>query len=810
MTKLYQDKKLSPEIRAKNLLSLMSVSEKMAQTQSVFPLSLLNGEDSVQLIEEQCKNGIGSVSTLEMQMFKSLHEVALYQKRMQAMIMKNSPHQIPAFFHMEGLRGGFIQDNTSFPSGINRGSSWDPMMEYEIAKVVARQERAVGVSQILAPILDISRDSRMGRQGETYGEDPSLSAALGAAFVKGIQESERGDGVKASAVAKHFLGFHNSIGGIHGVDSQTPMRLLNEVYGKPFQAAIAKSGLKGIMPCYDTINGEAVSSSNDLLMKLLRDEMGFQGICVSDYGAVENQHNVQGLYESLTETGYRSMKAGMDMEWPQKSCFNDELEAGFISHQYDIDVLDRAVERILTEKFRLGLFEHPFALESTELQKEFYDSNDKQLTLHSAEESIVLLKNNGVLPLKRNIKKIALVGIHANDARFFFGGYTHINMVESVFASRNSMAGIQSDNQPSNDPIQYLPGTNIQNSDTKIFHDILKSIKPECKNLFEQMKYQLKNTQVEYAYGYPFAGNDTTHFDEALKLIRESDLCILTLGGKNGCGSISSMGEGVDSSNINLPECQDQFILEASKTGKPLIGIHLDGRPISSNIADEKLDAILEAWLPAEEGAKAIVNVLQGIKNPSGKLPLSVAYNAGQIPIYYNHPNGSAFHQGLSIGFPTYVDLPHKPRYPFGFGLSYTEFEYRDLTIKNKNVSPKENVEITCTIKNIGKAVGKEVVQLYLKDVYAKMVRPYMELAGFVKIELNPGEAKTITFFVNPSQVAYLDLENRWYIEAGRIDIFIGRSSEHIELTDSFFVTDSIFIEGKEREFYAIGTISIQ
>lgn len=799
----YLDISLTPEERAKDLLAKMSLEEKMAQTQSMFPVRDAEGNWSEET-KEACRYGLGSVSTLEVRQMKSLEEAVDFQRSIQELVMGQSPHHIPAMFHMEGLCGGFIQGNTSFPSGMNRASTWDPELEEQVGAVVSRQEKAAGITQILAPVLDISRDSRMGRQGETYGEDPTLAAAMGTAFTRGIQENERCDGLKAESVAKHFLGFHNSLGGIHGAESMTSPRLLEEVYGKPFQAAIAEANLRGVMPCYCTFDGEAASSSKRILTGLLREEMGFDGIAVSDYGAIGNEHNVQGLYESLTEAGIRSMEAGMDMEWPSKTCYNDELRQRFAEGKEDIAVLDTLVERILTAKFRMGLFEHPFALEGEELKGEFYrEKEDRAVSLQSAEESLVLLKNDGTLPLKKEIRKIALIGPHASNARSFFGGYTHVSMVEAIHAVANSIAGIGEQGVNSSRKVPLVPGTQIQSDETEEFDEILRQIKPDCPSLLEELRRQLPDTEILFAYGYPVAGDDTSRFAEALEAVKNADLCIMTLGGKHGSCSVASMGEGVDGTDINLPKCQDAFIEAAAATGTPLVGVHFNGRPISSDAADRYLNAIIEAWNPSEMGAKAIARVLTGEVNPSGKLPVSVAYHAGQIPVYYNHPNGSSWHQGESIGFANYVDCPHTPRYFFGHGLSYTTFAYGNLQVDKREAAPFEPVNISCDITNTGNVAGTEVVQLYLKDTFASMVRPCMELQGFARVKLQPGETKRVTFTVSPDQMAFLDLSMEWKVEKGEIQVLVGSSSEDIRCRGAFQVKDTAKILGRGRKFWA-------
>lgn len=340
-------------------------------------------------------------------------------------------------------------------------------------------------------------------------------------------------------------------------------------------------------------------------------------------------------------------------------------------------------------------------------------------------------------------------------------------------------------------------------SETQVFEDVLKLLEPGTRNLLQELKERLPKANILYAKGYPKAGADESGFEEALALVRQADLCILTLGGKNGSGSIATMGEGVDGTKIGLPAAQEAFMEKAALLNKPMIGVHLDGRPISSDVADEKLSAIIEAFSPVRYGARALVRLMLGEEGPSGRLPLSVARSEGQIPIYYNHPNGSAWHQGPSIGFKDYVDMPHTPRYPFGFGLSYTTFDYRDLKLSKTEVGPEEAVTVSLKLTNTGKCAGTEVVQLYLRDVYASMTRPVKELAGFARVKLEPGETKEVSFTLDPSQTAFLDEEMEWKIEKGEIEVQVGASSEDIRLKDSFRISADRYISSRDRAFAA-------
>lgn len=811
----YRNSNLPARERAQDLISKMSIEEKMAQVQCVFAMP-----EKWEAVKEICRYGIGEVSTLEVRRLKTKEEATDLQRKVQEMVMEQSPHHIPAIFHMEGLCGAFIQDATSFPSGIGRGSSWNPELEEKIGQIVARQENAVGFTHVLAPVLDVSRDSRMGRQGETYGEDPTLAAVLGTAYTRGIQSTsvdcpmgEKGHETKktmrrySEAVAKHFMGFHNSEGGIHGAESHTPPRLLQEVYGKPFQAAICKAELRGVMPCYCTFDGVPASADKILLTKILREEMGFDGLVVSDYSAIENIHNVKKMYESLTEAGLRAMEAGMDVEMPVPSGFNKELTEWFAEGKADIAVLDRAVMRVLETKFRMGLFENPFSLENPVLNEVFTIKTDQTVALQSARESMILLKNDGTLPIRKSVKKVAVIGPHADNARSFFGGYTHVSMMEAVHAVANSIAGIGEAASNQQRTVTYIPGTQIQSDETEEFDAVLRQIKPDCRSLLEELRQRMPDTEIAYAYGYPIAGNDRSHYREALEIIHSADICILTLGGKNGSCSVASMGEGVDGTNINLPECQEMFIKSAAKIGVPLIGVHFDGRPISSDAADRYLHAVIEAWNPSEMGARAVTDVIVGNYNPSGRLPVSVAFHAGQIPVYYNHINGSAWHQGASIGFLNYVDLPHTPRYYFGYGLSYTTFQYAHFTCSKKEVASDGFVQVSLDVTNTGSYEGTEIVQLYLRDCFASVARPEKELAGFARVTLQPDETKHISFTIYPSQIAYLNKEMQWVIEQGQMDILIGASCADIRYQETVQVTDTRHIAGRDRVFYSIGEV---
>lgn len=793
----WMDASLPADARADLLIARLELDQKMAQVSCYFPVDIADTSD----FAARYPHGVGEVSCLETRVATTLDEVASFQQAVQRQAMAASGHGIPAIFHMEGLCGAFLPGATSFPSGLGRASGWDVDLEEQVADIVGRQERALGITHTFAPVLDVARDPRMGRQGESYGEDPVLAAALGVAYTRGVQREDR-DGRRTEGVGKHFLGSHHTEGGIHGAHADIPDRLLREVYGTPFQAAITLGGLRGIMPCYNSVSGEPASSSSRLITTMLRDDMGFDGLVVSDYGAIGNLHTVQRVAESFADAGLAALNAGVDVELHVTQGFGPELRDRFAEGSADVALLDRAVRRVLAAKFRMGLFEHPFALTGAELEGTFHAAGDRAATLRSARESIVLLRNDGILPLAP-ARTIAVIGCHAETARFFFGGYTHYSMAEGKLAANASMAGLATHSDELRTAMQLVPGTSIEASDGREYEELLHLQQPGIRSLLEELRTRLPDAEVLWARGYPIAGDDESGHAEALELASRADVVLMTLGGKHGTSSIGSMGEGIDATDITLPPCQERLITKLAALSVPVVGIHLDGRPVSSDAADSGLAALLEAWSPAEAGAEAIVDVLTGACEPTGRLPVSVARNAGQIPIYYNHPAGSGWHQGESIGFADYVDAPHTPRYPFGDGLSYTTFQYSDLSLSVSVVEPDDTVRIRATIANTGSRRGTEVVQLYVRDRFASVARPVLELAGFRRVTLEPGATANVEFELQASQLAFVDRDLRWRVEAGDIDVMIGASSADIRLTGAFRISADVTIEGATRGFFA-------
>lgn len=795
----YQNPELSAEERADDLLARMSLEEKMGQIQCYNPLS-----KSKQKLSEIHPYGVGEVSSLIAGWSSTKEELAEKIHKIQEEVMTISEHHIPALFHIETLCGILMPEATSFPSGIGQGATWNPELQKKMGSIICEEAKAIGARHAFAPVLDISRDSRFGRQGETFGEDPTLAASMGTAYVQGIQKD---DDLKNALIAtsKHFLGYHASQGGIHAATCDVPVRSLREIYAKPFQAAITKGKLKSVMNSYGVINGEPMAASKSIMTELLREEMGFDGLVISDYSSVGELYSRHKVCENFEDAGMRALEAGIDIETPAKECYGDKLMIMIKEGKFDIAYVDIAVKRVLLAKFNLGLFENPFPLDKESINKVFHSNEAKTASLQMAKESLVLIKNNGILPLKPKGKTIAVIGYHANSTRAFFGGYSFASKIEIVLGAKNTMAGVKIEQENAEQKEKYV-GSEVETEHPKL-EAAIKAFYPESNSLLEQLEECIKDADIRYAYGYSYVGNDTSKHDEALEIAKVADIVIVTLGGKYGCGSVCSTGEGIDSTNINLPECQEEFLKKLGKLGVPIVAVHFDGRPISSDAADTYADAILEAWSPGEHGAEAIVSTLLGSYNPGGKLTVSVAHNAGQIPVFYNHDNGSSYHVNTITAFTSYVDKPHEPRYYFGHGLSYTSFYYSNLVLNKHELNPNDILTLSLDIKNTGEVTGDEIVQLYVRDKFASMVRPVMELAGFRRVKLLPDETKTIVFHLHPNQLAFLDKDMKWKVEAGEVEVLVGSSSNDIRLKDCIEICKDSYIDGSNREFFAVSTL---
>ncbi len=787
--------------KAEEILKAMSLKQKIAQLQCT--MSIGTGIDPA-----SCPDGLGEGCVMSVGMQKE--QVAELLEKSGEEIGKKA-NGVPPIFHVEALTGVSMAEATVFPSAIGLGATFDPELVEGIAGIIHEQARAVGYHQVLAPVLDVCRDQRWGRIGETYGEDPTLNAMIGTAYVKGLQGE---DGDKLAATGKHFLGYGFSSGGLNMATCMASMSEIREVYAKPFQAAISESGMLSVMNSYGTIDGDMVIGSEKILDDLLRKEMEFEGIVVSDYASIEHLLDHR-IVSDMKEGGQMALKAGLDVECPYPVGYSTEnlvsaVQEGKISEK----IIDRAVMRILETKIKLGLLDG--IRPDKKKLAEFYDRKNMDKSLEAARKSIVLLKNDGILPLKKEKQKIAVIGPHADNVRLLFGCYTFAAGTDMmVGGSLADQAGMESSVESLAEAtmavkadVPVYPGSSVEKDNTDAIAAV-RAAYPFTKTILECIREKCPELEVNYVHGCDVAGNDRTEFENAVQSAKESDVVILTVGGKYGWGGSCTIGEGIDSDAVGLTGIQEELALKLIGTGTPVVIVHMDGRPFANPLLAESANAILENWYPGTTGGMALADVLFGDYNPAGRLSVTAPKHTGQIPIYQGQYIGNSYYSRQT---PTsacrYVDSDLEPLYYFGHGLSYTEFDYQDIRIENPEINSDEEVSVSCTVKNIGKVDGEEVVQLYVSDLKASRLRPFKEFAGCARLFLQVGEKKTITFTMRADQFAFVGKNGRWIVEEGEMKVGIGRSSADILLEGIFTIKDTAEIRPAKRGFYAKVAIS--
>lgn len=793
----YKDSTLPVEQRVEDLLSRMTLEQKIDQITCLVTIS-----DDIPNFKDYIPNGIGNVGAFTVA--ENVELIAEYVVALQKYLVEETSLGIPALIHCEACAGAQFTEANVFPGAISQASTFDPEIIHEMADNIRKQMHAVGFRQALSPVFDITRDPRWGRITETYGEDPTLTAAMGSAFVSGLQSDDLKEGV--AATAKHFVGHGITEGGLNMGRNLVTERELLEVHCKPFQAAITECSLPSVMESYCSLNGEPVVGSKKILTDILRGEMGFEGFVVSDYVAVDRMVDPFCVAETFEEAGVRAIKAGLDVEYPRPKGFTYAFKEAIENGTLSVEVVDQAVRRVLKTKFELGLFENPYPnlskLKNSLHRKEMDELNEK-----IAKESITLLKNDRkVLPLEKKAgMKVAVIGPHADSVRSYFGTFSYPACVD-MSTTR------EEDGQIFEEPglIVYDIEQSYVGQIRDISPRIEKRIRRDFSNartLYQALQEYLPDAKVIYAKGINCAGTDIGGMEEALRVAAEADVVLLTIGGKNGWGASSTVGEGVDATDIDLPGKQEEFVRAVRALNKKTVVLHFDGRPLSNEYVASHFDAILEVWQAGEFGGQALCKVLFGEYNPAGRLPVTAARNVGQIPVYYSLPRGSGYvgagHTGMIRNPNGYINDTAYPLYYFGHGLSYTEFRYSNLEILTPEVTADGNLEFTVDVENIGSYDGDEVVQFYLRDKTASMVRPDRELAGFVRVPLKCQEKKKVKFIMKASQSAFLDTEMKWIVEKGEMEVLVGASSQDIRVSDTFRLTETKVIDQKTRGFYA-------
>lgn len=797
-TAAYMDPSRNISERVEDLISRMTLEEKVAQLGC-----MCISQDDVPDMDVNLKNGIGEISDniSQDQIVKNLRTAM----RVQRYLVEETRLGIPAIFHSEALQGATQAQATVFPAAIGLAASWEPSIVESMGEVIRKQCMAMGVRQILSPVMDVCRDARWGRISETYGESPALCAAMSTAFTRGVQSENVKDGVVCTG--KHFLGYGFSEGGCNMHECHIPPRTLREVYAKPFQAAITEAGLESIMNDYATIDGEPIVGSKYYLTTLLRDEMKFDGIVVSDYMSLERLINPLNRAETMGEAACITLEAGLDVECPNFVGYSDPLVRA-VNENPDryMPLVDRGVRRVLTTKFRLGLFEKPYSDES-EIAASFGIPEYEARSASAAEKVITLVKNEGrALPLSKELKKVAVIGPLADDIRCLFASYTLPAQME-LHASRKPYR--EGTMMAKGDLIteEITPHSeNIIVGEDPCTNEHMKEMYPMSESLLTALARLYPDTEFVFAKGCEdVQGNDVSGFSEAEAAAKNADAVILAVGGRCGWGKKNTVGEALDSCKLELTGVQPELVKAVYAANHNTVVVHINGRPLSDNFADEKIPAILETWCPGPYGAESIAKTLFGDLNPGGKLPITTPRYVGQVPVYAEHRQGSGYDpkRGLVLNHIGYFDGTNRPLRYLGQGLSYTEFEYSDLQLESKTIDGNGELKFRVTVKNIGDRAGDEVIQAYTRDLAASFSRPVKELVGFKRISLEAGESKTVCFSMPLSQIAFLDEEMKWKVEAGKVRLMIGASSEDIRLTDEFIITSDAFINGATRGFYA-------
>ncbi|MCK9426388.1 MAG: beta-glucosidase BglX [Ignavibacteriaceae bacterium] len=650
---------------------------------------------------------------------------------LQKIAVEKSRLKIPLIFGLDVIHGF----RTTFPVPIAEASSWEPALVEKSARMQAIEVSASGINWTFSPMVDIARDPRWGRIVEGSGEDPVLGAAMAVARVKGYQGNDLSANNTIAACLKHFAGYGGAEGGRDYNTVDFSERTFREVYLKPFKAGV-DAGAATLMASFNEIGGVPSSANHQLLTKILRDEWKFDGFVVSDWNSV-GELIPHGVAKDLKQAAELALNAGLDMDM-ESNAYTQHLSELLAEGKVSGKTLDESVRRILRIKFRLGLFDDPYKYCDAEREKKTILSKEmKDATYEVAKKSIVLLKNEKeFLPLKKETK-IAVIGPLANSTA---------------------------------DPL----GPWNQQGDAKDVVSVLQGIKNKCGD----------KAKILYEEGCSISGKETDGFKKAIQAAKEADVIVLVVG-----ESLDMSGEARSRATLDLPGVQEELAKEIYKTGKPIVAVLMNGRPLTINWLNEHAAAILETWFLGIRAGDAIADVLFGEVNPSGKLPVTFPKYVGQVPMYYNHKNTGRPYDPKNNYTSYYADYDNSPLYPFGYGLSYTKFVYDNLKLSSKKISKTEALKISVEVKNNGLYDGEEVVQLYIRDLVGSVTRPIKELKGFQKIFFKKGEAKKVEFTLTNEDLKFYNLDMNFVSEPGMFKVFVGTNSVEC-LEDEFELTD--------------------
>ena len=722
------------EQKVDSVLALMTLDEKIGQmTQYAVSWDLTGPPSNMDDKEKLDKIKRGMVgSMLNVVSVKATRET-------QRLVMGNSRLKIPMIFGYDVIHGF----KTIFPVPLGESASWDLKMIRKSAEIAAKEASAAGINWTFAPMLDVSRDARWGRIMEGAGEDPYLGSMIAVARVKGFQGDDLSNDKTIAACAKHFAGYGFAEAGMDYNTVNVGIHELHNAILPPFKAA-AKAGVATFMNSFNEIDGIPSTGNRNLQRDILKGDWNWNGFIVSDWGSIVEMIN-HGYAKDKKHAAEIAVKAGCDMDM-ESYAYNPDLKTLVEEGKVPIDLIDDAVRRILRIKFDLGLFDDPYKYCNEEREKdEIYTKENLKLAREVAKRSIVLLKNDGrILPLEKKGKTIAVIGPLADDK---------------------------------DSPLGNWRAQGVKNSAVSLLEGIKKAVGENTKIIYAKgcdlTISTLKEEENQFLMPIKFNTTDRSGFPEAIRAARKADVVIMAIG-----EDAYQTGEGRSQVSIELKGLQTELLKAVYKVNKNIVVVLMNGRPLSLKWESENIPAILECWLLGSESGNAIADVLFGDYNPSGKLPVSFPYSVGQEPLYYNHKNTGRPFNPEHVTYTGYRDSPKTALYPFGFGLSYTDFEYSNLKTDRSTMKANETALVTVDVKNTGERDGEEVIQLYIHDVMGSLTRPVRELKGFQKIFLKAGETKTVSFKIDRSSLEFYTASNKWEVEPGDFEIFVGGDSK--------------------------------
>lgn len=800
---IYKDSTKPVMERVEDLLERMTLEEKAAQLCGDLPMELVqDGMPSTELLKKKFPYGHGRITQYSTMGLADPMKIAVLSNTLQRYFVEETRLGIPVALQTENLCGYPALGGTMFPAQINLSCTWEPELAEAMSSIISQESKAVGINSAMSPVIDIVRDHRWGRVYETYGEDPYLTSQMGIHYVKGMQKDKK-NGV--ACVAKHFLGYSDSQGGLNTAVCRIPDRELYEVFATPFEAVMREADVSSVMANYGEIDGMCVVANKKIAQDLLRDTMKFEGILTSDGAGVLKTYKDFKTAESYEEAGLLAKKAGTDTEIPVGNAFRklpDYVREG----KLDEAILDQSVRRVLKVKFEYGLFENPY-IEPDQVKQSLNNDEKSALSEEIAAKSLVLLKNEGVLPLKQGIK-LAVVGPHSDSLRYPVSGYTYPAYVEMLTAGSEgnevSIGGMADEAQagkkksPDNPFAAFTKGlTKEEKESIGDMNGVLRGM--GARTLKEELSDRFP---VVYAKGCEISGDDISGIPEAVKAARTSDVVIMACGGNCGWVNVTG-GEGKDRCSLELPGVQQQLLEALCAVGKPVVLILYGPGIFALPWACEHTSAMIQAWMPGQYAAKVMADALDGTRNFGGKLTTTIPRSVGQTPVTYNHRMGSGYASntdpmGSLIFTGGYVDQPSQPLFCFGHGLSYTTFALSEFAVESRETATDGRIVVSCTVANTGERQGDEVVQLYYRTKKAHVVRPVKQLAGFKRVSLEPGEKKRVTFMLKTSQLGYYNEEMEFVVEPTVMDIMIGTSSHRIEYNEEItLIGDKVNVMGK-------------